>query len=88
MDPRDVITKDTTVSNVKKRKGGGLGTLLPLFLMGGHGSLFGSGKNPLKGIDIDKEYKLIQRKKSKLSANLRARVVNVYESRKGDRDNG
>ena len=34
--------------------------------------------DPLKGIDIKKEYQLIQQKKSNLSANLRKMVVTRY----------
>jgi len=40
-------------------------------------------RDPLKGIDINKEYALIMEKKSNLSANKRAMVVARYESRKG-----
>lgn len=37
-----------------------------------------SSEDPLEGIDIEEEYKLIMKKKSKLSANLRNRVVYRY----------
>jgi hypothetical protein len=36
-------------------------------------------KDPLEGIDIEKEYQLIQQKKSRLSASMRREVVNRYE---------
>ncbi len=36
-------------------------------------------KDPLAGVDIEKEYELIQQKNSNLSANLRNMVVNRYE---------
>lgn len=35
--------------------------------------------DPLKGIDIESEYRLIQRKESRLSANMRRQVVAAYE---------
>ena len=38
----------------------------------------------LQGIDIEAEYKLIQDKKSKLSANQRKAVVAYYERTRGD----
>jgi hypothetical protein len=34
--------------------------------------------NPLNGIDIEKEYKLIQEKRSSLSSNLRQQVINKH----------
>ena len=37
----------------------------------------------LSNVDIEKEYLLIQAKKSKLSANQRAMVVRLYERRHG-----
>ena len=40
----------------------------------------GRFKDPLVGIDIEKEYQLIQQKKSNLSANLRNMVVNRYKA--------
>lgn len=36
-------------------------------------------KDPLEGINIDNEYKLIQKKESSLSANMRNLVVRKYE---------
>jgi hypothetical protein len=39
----------------------------------------GEPKDPLDGIDIEAEYKLIQQEKSKLSAHLRDLVVSRYE---------
>ena len=36
-------------------------------------------KDSLDGIDIEKEYNLIQEKKSRLSANIRKMVVDEYE---------
>ena len=38
-------------------------------------------KNPLKNVDIDAEYKLIQQKKSKLPAKLRKGIVAMVESK-------
>ena len=40
----------------------------------------GSWDDPLDKIDIEAEYELIQRKKSKLSASMRKMVVSRYES--------
>lgn len=49
--------------------------------MSKHGSGFLS--DPLKGVNIEFEYKLIQQKKSSLSARLRRIVVYRYENQKG-----
>jgi len=40
-------------------------------------------EDPLKGIDIVKEYQLIQQKKSALSRRLRDEVVRKYNKAKG-----
>lgn|GEM_PF-4134771 len=39
--------------------------------------------DPLKGVNIDAEYELIKQKKSKLSANMRALVVQRKEADRG-----
>lgn len=59
--------------------------IIPLFEALGFG-MFGLNpklakysKDPLEGINIDNEYKLIQKKESSLSANMRNLVVRKYE---------
>ena len=53
----------------------GVGSDIPGLYAGGYKS-----KDLLDGVDIDAEYLLIQDKKSKLSANLRKRVVYIVEA--------
>ena len=66
--------------------------IIPYFAMAMMGAAMGEEKafgipkirereNELKGVDITREYHLIQQKKSGLSRRLRERVVAIYESR-------
>lgn len=59
-------------------------TLMASAIMAASMGAYGTGIHPLlkpkeHDIDIEEEYKLIQQKKSKLSANARRWVVNQYE---------
>ena len=44
-------------------------------------------KNKLHGIDIEKEYQLIQQKKSRLSASMRRLVCQEYEKEQHNENN-
>jgi hypothetical protein len=45
-------------------------------------------QNPLKGIDLDKEYKLIQQKKSKLTRASREFIIYAYDNKEALRKRG
>jgi len=50
------------------------------------GKSFRDIPDPLEDVELEAEYNLIQKKKSKLSANKRRMVVARYEAKKGQTD--
>ena len=65
---------------IKRRLGGNVLSALSAYGIKFVGNPF--TKYGLEGVDIDREYELIQQKKSKLSRSERDRVVAIYEGKK------
>ena len=54
--------------------------LIGMMIAWGSQGLYGKSINKLEGINIEKEYKLIQKKKSGLSKSMRDLVVSEYKN--------
>lgn len=67
------------IKNEHKSRGGSRLFQMTMMAAAISGAGFGDKPSPIAGVDIVKEYGLIQQKKSRLSANQRARVVYEFE---------